>query len=377
MKLKIKIICLLLTVFAICHVQASPTEAAAKINSKSVTVNSYDKYWTQFYSLIGKGYNEITITIEGDDALKIKKLLDKNEESPFIPGSTYEKKYMDKSNWKASYLAEFFSYKTFYRFVPSEQYYIEENIYYEDEIKFSDGYYSVTNLSNKMYTEWNGQYFLDFKYEYLWDIEFYYTQEQRYMWDEENKELCVTLELPDKYTMGLDYTFDHNNMLKTFEGVKKLVKSWKMENMTDYQRISKINDYICDHVTYRSFPDQNPGSGANAFLFGEAVCQGYSELMDIFLKTLGYETVLVDALSEDFIFDNDGHAWNIIKIDKKWYAVDTTWNDAPKKRTKYLLVSQKEMKDHNGWATGSYKNYTLSKTRLSKNSKSKLKLKLN
>lgn len=96
--------------------------------------------------------------------------------------------------------------------------------------------------------------------------------------------------------------------------------------------------------------------------------------MDIFLKTMGYETVLVNAYSEDFDFTNDGHAWNIIKINEKWYAVDTTWNDSQKDSAKYLLVSQKEMKDHNGWALGNYKDYTLSKTRLSKSSTSKLKL---
>ncbi len=96
--------------------------------------------------------------------------------------------------------------------------------------------------------------------------------------------------------------------------------------------------------------------------------------MDIFLKTMGYETVLVNAYAEDFDFTNDGHAWNIIKINEKWYAVDTTWNDSQKDSAKYLLVSQKEMKDHNGWALGNYKDYTLSKTRLSKSSTSKLKL---
>jgi hypothetical protein len=354
-------------------VQIPGAEAASKVNSKSVTVDSYDKYWTQFYSLIGKGYNDITLTIKGDDALKIKRELDEDKEWPFTPDSSYAKKYMDKSNWKTPYLVDFFSYKVFYKFDPNEQDYIEENIYTEDEINYTDGYYSITNLNNKMYTKWNGQYFLDFKYEYLWDIEFYCAEEEKYMWSEENKELCVTLELDGKGSFD-NYTSDHDNMLKTFEEVKKLVKSWKMEKMTDYQRISKINKYICDHVTYRSFPDQNPGSGANAFLYGEAVCQGYAELMDIFLKTMGYDTVLVTAYAEDFDFTNDGHAWNIIKINKKWYAVDTTWNDASKDATKYLLVSQKEMKDHNGWALGNYKDYVLSKTRLSKNSKSKLKL---
>jgi transglutaminase/protease-like cytokinesis protein 3 len=156
--------------------------------------------------------------------------------------------------------------------------------------------------------------------------------------------------------------------------VKYLVKSWKLDKLTDYQRIEKINKYICDKVSYNSVPDQNPGSGANALLFGEAVCEGYSELMDIFLKTMGYQSVLIRVYSEDFDFSNDGHAWNIIKINKQWYAVDTTWNDASKDKNKYLLVSQKEMKDHNRWVIGNDKDYVLSKARLSKSSKSKLKL---
>lgn len=375
MRMKKVMVCLFIALFAICNVQIPSVEAASKVHSKSVTVNSYDNYWTQLYSLIGKGYNEFTITIKGNDAIKIKKLLDENGEWPFSTSSSYAKKYMDKSNWKIPYLIDLFDYKFFHKFDPNEQDYIEENIYYEDEIKFSNGYYSITNLSKKMYTEWNGQYFLDFKYEYLWDVEFYSSEEKRYMWSEEDKELCVTVQLHDKGSFE-NYTGDHDNMLKTFREVKKLVKSWKMDNMTDYQRISKINKYICDHVTYQSFPDQNPGSGANAFIYGEAVCEGYSELMDIFLNTMGYETVLVTAYAVDFDFTNDGHAWNLIKINKKWYAVDTTWNDGQKDITKYLLVSQKEMKDHNGWALGNYKDYVLSKTRLPKNSKSKLKLKL-
>ncbi|WP_312106907.1 transglutaminase domain-containing protein [Lachnoclostridium sp.] len=373
MKMKKIIICLLIVIFAVCNVPVSKAEAGSKVNSKSITVDSYDEYWKQFYSLIGKGYNEITLTIKGNDSLKIKKLLDENKESPFTPSSSYAKKYMDKSNWKIPYLIDLFHYKVFHKFDPNEQDYIEENIYSEDEIKFADGYYSITNLSKEMYTKWNDQYYLNYNYEYLWDPEFYSSEESRYMWSEEKKELCVTVELRGKGSFE-HYTGDHDNMLKTFSEVKKLIKSWKMDNMTDYQRISKINKYICDHVTYKSFPDQNPGSGANAFLYGEAVCNGYAELMDIFLKTMGYETVLVTAYAEDFDFTNDGHAWNIIKINKKWYAVDTTWNDSQKDSTKYLLVSQKEMKDHNGWALGNYKDYTLSKTRLSKNSKSKLKL---
>lgn len=368
-------ISLVLMIAILFQVPMQKAEAAKpKVNSKSVTVETYDEFWTQFYQLIGDGYNEITISIQGEDAKEIKNEIDDDEDYPFFIDSDHAEKYMDKANWKTRYLLDLFVYQWFYKFDPGEQDYIEENYYFEDEIIYKDGLVDISNLDKKMYYKLNGEYYLYDKYSYLWDYELYYGEEYKYAWNEETQELTVGLELDAKKNSGVDYTFDHNNVLKTFDEVKKLVKSWKMENMTDYQRISKVNKYICDHVTYSSNPDLNPGRGSNAFLYGEAICNGYAELTDIFLKTMGYESVLIQVYDEDYEFNNDGHAWNIVKIDKKWYAIDTTWNDGPNRLTKYLLVSQTEMKDHNGWKIGNAKDYKLSTKRLSANSKARIKL---
>jgi transglutaminase-like putative cysteine protease len=369
------LISFLLILSVITPMPVQKAEAKSKINSKSAAVTTYDEFWTQFYKLVGDGYNEITLSIKGDDAVKIKNEIDEDKGWPFFTDSIYAKKYMNKASWKAKYFLDFFTYKYFYKFDPNEQDYIEENYYFEDEIIYKNGYFDISNLDKKMYTKWNGEYYLNFDYEYKWDIELYSAEYEKYMWSEENQELCITLELETKYDTD-DYTYDHDNVLKTFREVQKLLKSWRLENMTDYQRISKVNQYICDHVSYNANADLNPGRGSNAFLFGEAICNGYAELTEIFLKTMGYETVLITAESVDYEFDNDGHAWNIVKLDKKWYAIDTTWNDASKDKTKYLLVSQTEMKDHNPkrWIIGNVKDYTLSTKRLSKDRKAKIKL---
>jgi transglutaminase/protease-like cytokinesis protein 3 len=352
-------------------------EAKVKVNSKSVTTKSFDDFWTQFYILVGKGYNEITVNITGEDAQKVKDEIDDEKGWPFFTDSFYAKKYIDKASWKAKYLLRFFEYKVFYQFDPKTEADINENVYYEDKINFKNGYYDISNLSKKMYSEWCGQYYLNFDYSYLWDDEFYYENEGIYMWNEKTKTLGITLELTGKGVSD-DYTYDHDNMLKTFAKVKNLVKSWKLENMTDYERINKINKYICDKVSYNLNAEHNPGNGSNALIFGEGICSGYSELMDIFLKTMGYESVIIAAESKDYDYDRDGHAWNVVKIDKQWYAIDTTWNDASKDKTKYLLVSQSEMKDHNAkaWTVTNKNEYVLSKKRLSKNCKSKLKFAL-
>lgn len=370
------VISILLNVLIISHIPVQSIEAKSKVNSETVTVDTYDEYWTQFYKLISDGYNEINLIIQGEDAERIKYEIDEDKEWPFFATSSYAKKYIDKDSWKARHLLFLFTYDNYYKFDPHEQDYIEENYYIEDEIIYKDGYFDISNLDKKMYFEWSGSYYLKYDYEHLWDYKLYSWSGwsgEKYGWNEDTQELRVTLILEDKYNFD-DYTFEHDNAFKAYKEVKKLLKSWKMDKMTDYQRISKVNKYICDNVSYNYNADYGPGRGYNAFLYGEAICNGYAELVDIFLNTMGYETVLVEAYSEDFDFDNDGHAWNIVKINKKWYAIDTTWNDASKDKTKYLLVSQKEMKDHNRWKLGNAKDYKLSTKRLSKTSKAKIKL---
>jgi transglutaminase-like putative cysteine protease len=355
------------------HIPIQSIEAKSKVNSKTATVDSYDEYWTQFYKLISDGYNEINLIIKGEDAEKIKKEIDEDKSWPFFTTSKYAKKYINKDSWKARHLLFLFTYDVYNKFEPHEKEYIEENYYFEDEIIYKNGYFDISNLDKKMYFKWSDSYYLKYDYEFLWDYELYNWEEEKYAWNEDKQELRVTLVLDSKYDFD-DYTYEHDNALKAYKEIAKLMKSWKMENMTDYQRISKVNKYICDHVSYNGGAEYGPGRGYNAFLFGEAICNGYAELMDIFLNIMGYETVIIEAYSEDYDFDYDGHAWNIVKIDKKWYAIDTTWNDAGKDKTKYLLVSQKEMKDHNRWKVGNAKDYKLSTKRLSKTSKAKIKL---
>ncbi len=70
-----------------------------------------------------------------------------------------------------------------------------------------------------------------------------------------------------------------------------------------------------------------------------------------------------------------GQAWNVVKVGNKWYGIDNTWNDNPGCSTKYLLVSEKEMKDHDIFGVYSHAgDYKLASKRLSSSSKAKIKL---
>lgn len=51
-----------------------------------------------------------------------------------------------------------------------------------------------------------------------------------------------------------------------------------------------------------------------------AVCQGYAQMTYMLAKELGFEVNYIS--SKDL-----NHIWNCIKVDGKWYHIDTTWDD--------------------------------------------------
>lgn len=160
---------------------------------------------------------------------------------------------------------------------------------------------------------------------------------------------------------------------KVIKKVKKIVKSWDLKNLTDYQRIAKVNDYVCNLTTYDheaalSLPDvtsYEPFEAYGALFNRRSVCEGYTQLTDMLLKEIGYECIAGLGRVEVY------HIWNEVKIDGKYYMLDTTFNDG-NNRTAYFLVGTNEMKSHPYTKEFELKNHA--KSRLSSSSKISMKL---
>ena len=59
------------------------------------------------------------------------------------------------------------------------------------------------------------------------------------------------------------------------------------------------------------------------------VCYHYTILCNALLYSLGYKFIFIsgfccDKISDDYI-NTGGHAWSLIKINNKWYPIDSTW----------------------------------------------------
>ena len=129
------------------------------------------------------------------------------------------------------------------------------------------------------------------------------------------------------YYYQFDITYEYyitkqqKNKLDT--KVEALIKSFGFTSKTtNYKKIKTIYDYVCHNVNYSSEVDNDLSYTAYSALFnGNAVCQGYSQLMYKMLKEAGVSVRLIPGYS-----GGEMHGWNIVKIGKYYYNIDATWD---------------------------------------------------
>lgn len=96
------------------------------------------------------------------------------------------------------------------------------------------------------------------------------------------------------------------------------------ENNIDYDKIKIIHDYIINQTKYDVDNNKETKSynAYGALKNHLATCNGYTDLMAIFLSKLGYENFKIATTNE-----TTGHVWNVVKINNEWLHLDLTWDD--------------------------------------------------
>lgn len=108
--------------------------------------------------------------------------------------------------------------------------------------------------------------------------------------------------------------------------VATVLAALNVNGMSDYEKIKAIYDYICLNVVYDYDNLNDPTyllkhSAYAALINGKAVCQGYALLFYRLALELGIDCRIVTGQSE-----GQNHAWNIVKLNGKYYNVDSTWD---------------------------------------------------
>lgn len=156
-----------------------------------------------------------------------------------------------------------------------------------------------------------------------------------------------------------------NYMKKEFDtAFKKAVKQCFSDDMTDFEKMLSAHDYIVlntkyDVDTYNGIQNPDSFNAYGTLVNKKAVCAGYAALYNALLKYAGIETKFVAS-------DAMNHAWNLVKLQGKWYHVDATWDDPGFPKTddedmegfvghQFFLLSDNVISDsehnHNGWST--------------------------
>jgi len=87
--------------------------------------------------------------------------------------------------------------------------------------------------------------------------------------------------------------------------------------MSDRQKIQAICLYILDNVEYdiTQTKESNENPLTCVLEDGKGVCASYAYFTQVLLKKAGINS---------FKIENDNHAWNAVKLDNKYYYIDTT-----------------------------------------------------
>lgn len=128
--------------------------------------------------------------------------------------------------------------------------------------------------------------------------------------------------------------------------IESVLSSLNLSGKSEYEIFSAIYDYIVKNVFYDhehlGNNEYQPQYTAYAAIIQKtAVCQGYANLLYRMLLTAGIEcrivsgdaatldehgnTVLIEGTN---YIKTERHAWNIVKLDNKWYNVDATWDSS-------------------------------------------------
>ncbi len=112
------------------------------------------------------------------------------------------------------------------------------------------------------------------------------------------------------------------------------------DDTTDYEKCVRIYDYICDNVSYDKVHAKNEynhtrSTAYYALKYHSATCQGYAALLYRLLKMCGIDCRVVGGTA-GIGGAEEGHVWNIICLDGKYYYADSTWDSYNNNRDCFL-----------------------------------------
>lgn len=178
------------------------------------------------------------------------------------------------------------------------------------------------------------------------------------------------------YEDYIEFKLIYTYPAKTIPGRNKYIQQLVNESIDIYNKRNIIGEFstslwIHNHIAHMVAYDEDSYEGksekrrnadahsiAGVFCRKTAVCEGIALAYKLLCDKLGIYCIVVvgkASSSPSNIFDdNNGHAWNIIRIGEKYAHVDVTWNmcmsrGCKKTRYDYFGVSDRTLRSDHLW----------------------------
>lgn len=160
------------------------------------------------------------------------------------------------------------------------------------------------------------------------------------------------------YVIGMNpqYLWEKEDLPNAKVAFEQAIDSFLAEltpDMDEYEMEKALHDRLATKVTYVS--TNNAHNAYGALVEGKAVCEGYAEALQCLLQRVGIQSIQVYGQSiNPSTGTGENHAWNIVRIDGKYYLTDLTWNDQDTMLL-YAYFNQTHAvfnEDHQQWRVG-------------------------
>ncbi|KRQ85974.1 Transglutaminase-like superfamily protein [Caloramator mitchellensis] len=149
---------------------------------------------------------------------------------------------------------------------------------------------------------------------------------------------------------------------QVLDEVNRIVTQIINNNMSERDKVKAIHDYIVNNTKYdyqNFLNDTIPHESYTAYgvlIKRVGVCQGYAHAMYLLLKEAGIENIIITGYGK-----GQPHAWNLVKVDGKYYHVDATFDDPivnggsiQTLKYDYFLITDSKISADHTWDTTKY-----------------------
>lgn len=159
-------------------------------------------------------------------------------------------------------------------------------------------------------------------------------------------------------TITVYYLYTSEEIEKIDKKTDEVLANIITDEMNDYDKIKTIHDYIINNTKYDvSKNESEKESIYNSYIAygplfeGYATCNGYTDLMAIYLTKLGFDNYKIATTKDEISYGTSGHIWNAVNYEGNWLHLDLTWDDPVSSDNQdylfhtYFLVDTKALKD--------------------------------